>query len=98
MNRLPFRKGVSSSERGESREDERAFEVLARRCGLRRGSVETLRTLAGHAGAPPVALIVSEHAFLRGCAEFERAAAAGGVSESTGAAIAQLRERLFREP
>ncbi len=98
MTRLPFFKGSAPSDRGESREDDRAFEVLARRCGLRRGSVETLRTLAGHAGAPPVALIVSEHAFLRGCAEFERGAAAGGVPESTRAAIAQLRERLFSEP
>lgn len=99
MTRWPFFKGgAAATDRAASRDDERALEVLARRCGLRRGAVETLRTLSGYAGAPPVALIVSEHAFLRACAELERDAAGGGVPEPTRAAIAKLRERLFSEP
>lgn len=80
--------------------EERAFLALSRKFGLGRAAVAEIRVLATLIGATPVALTLSEHAFLRACAERERIAAQDRepLPESTRRAIASLRHKLFAEP
>lgn len=70
---------------------ERAFLVSAARGRLPKRSRNAVRTAAAMIGAPPVALVISEHAFSEG----QRAVAASGANEATIAALSQARQRLF---
>jgi len=79
---------------------DRAFGALARRLGLGRAAMETVRELASACGVPPSVLLVSEHAFLVALAESERAALLSRqpISDGQRKAIASARHELFAEP
>ena len=67
--------------------EERAFRALARRLWVPRGVRRTIRGMARAAGLPPVALLLSEHAF--------RSAAAAFAGDRSG--VERAATRLFRK-
>lgn len=84
---------------GADRSGERVVEALARKIGLNRAGMEVVRDLADASGAPAAALLVSEHAFLVGLAERERAAMLSRepLTDAARRAIASARHQLFGE-
>ncbi|MEZ6212116.1 MAG: hypothetical protein R3B46_12845 [Phycisphaerales bacterium] len=86
--------------RAQPSDAERAFAALSRRLGLSRSGVETVRELAATSDVPPVALLISEHAFLVALAEAERAATLdrAPMTDAMRRAVASVRHELFAEP
>lgn len=86
--------------RSPSNADARLLSALARRMGLRRAGMDVVRELADASGAPAIALLVSEHAFIVAAAELERAAMLNRtpLTDARRAAIASARHRIFGEP
>jgi len=76
---------------------ERAFDVLSRRMKLRPRKAAVVRRLAARAGMPPVALLISEHAFARASQRVGDGAAgerAGGLGPSRDQ-VEDVRRALF---